>query len=221
MTDVLFSSGQVILVKNEALEDWFPSTPLTTVGVVNSVSECGMQCKMASCMSIVYETVNKICHLNYRLSQSISDCSWKPNTIQYEVVSEIINGYECSAFTDTCWKLLSLATWTKGKIECASEGASLPSIDSSIEQSAIQQYMAVRGLDRIWLGINDLDLEGDWRTEYGESLSAYSNFASGQPDNYLSQNCGSITTSFNYMWDDASCSLLFNVVCEIRKIELV
>ncbi|XP_033754895.1 brevican core protein-like [Pecten maximus] len=217
---VLFASGQVILERNSGLENWFPNNVLTTLGVVKSAIECGILCKQAECMSIVYETIDRICHLNDRVTNNVSDYSWKLNTRHYSVVSGIINGYDCDIIDDSCLKVLSSKlSWTAGSAECGSEGAQLLNIDSSNKQLAIQQFMADKGLDHVWLGINDITQEGDWRTEDGTNPIAYQNFNAGQPDNYYpGQDCGLITQNFGYLWDDGVCQQSVNVVCERKKV---
>ncbi|XP_033755683.1 brevican core protein-like [Pecten maximus] len=181
---VVLASGQIVLENNSGLENWFPNTALTTVGVVDSVIECGMLCKEAG------------------------------------FVSGTINGYNCDIVDDSCLKLLSnKRTWSFASAECASEGATLLYIDSNSEQLAIQQFMADQGLSNVWLGINDVTVEGDWRNEDGTKPSAYNNFKLGQPDDqFPGQDCGKVREKDGYEWDDDKCINVDSVICEIKKV---
>ncbi|XP_033754897.1 ladderlectin-like isoform X2 [Pecten maximus] len=140
--------------------------------------------------------------------------------LSFQVFSGIIEGYDCDIVGDSCIKLLSAQLpWAAASAECASEGATLLNIDSNSEQLAIQQFMADQGLDNIWMGINDVTSEGDWRTEDGTNPVGYNNFNGGQPDNYNgNQDCAVVRQSFGYRWDDEECILPVYTVCEMKSV---
>ncbi|XP_069114801.1 perlucin-like protein [Argopecten irradians] len=180
--------------------------------------ECGLLCQQASCMSMVYEATGRICHLHNRIITNTSDCSWRPNTSYYTVVSGVANGYDCDIITDSCLKKLpSAMSWSDGSVQCAAEGAVLLHIDSVSKQQAVQHYMIERGYSTVWLGINDIAKEGDWRTEHGSDSPGYFNFSPGQPDDFTNQDCAILKIYYGYQWEDVWCWSTNTVVCEIAK----
>ena len=65
-----------------------------------------------------------------------------------------------------------------------------------------------------WFGINDIDIEGTFQYATGGNLS-FTNWRSGQPDNYGgAQNCAR-TFDIITQWDDYNCDIKFASICEI------
>ena len=65
-----------------------------------------------------------------------------------------------------------------------------------------------------WLGMNDIDTEGTFQYATGGNLS-FTNWRSGQPDNYGgAQNCAR-TFDIITQWDDYNCDIKFASICEI------
>jgi len=73
--------------------------------------------------------------------------------------------------------------WNDAEAACHGLGGHLVAITSQDEQSFVQSMVQVGNSNTYWLGATNLS--GKWRWTTGERWS-YSNWASGQPDNYMS-----------------------------------
>ncbi|XP_043212332.1 lectin BRA-3-like isoform X2 [Amphibalanus amphitrite] len=67
-----------------------------------------------------------------------------------------------------------------------------------------------------WIGLNDVDTEGDWKWANGESL-VYTNWDAGQPDN-TDCDCAYIWKTEGGAWDDTYCNVAFHFVCELTAL---
>ena len=87
--------------------------------------------------------------------------------------------------------------------------AHLVEIDSAEENRAIiaeiqRQYFVRRKIE-FWLGITDRHSEGHWVLESTGKSVVFTNWLSGQPDNWHSnENCAH--TYGEYSWNDRKCS---------------
>ena len=77
-------------------------------------------------------------------------------------------------------------TWDKAKKYCENLGGHLATITSAEEQAQIEKLIANGTKNNYWLGGNIENYELSWIT--GESVD-YTNWASGQPDNYQNDDC--------------------------------
>ena len=124
--------------------------------------------------------------------------------------------------------------WNDSREFCLNNNGRLIEIENEDKMNIINNeigkgdFAAVWGF---WLGLTDKANEGQWRwTESGKSL-AYSNWLSGQPDNYgRKQHCALIYIShendiiYNWTkgkWDDENCNVVpnyhgksINALCE-------
>merc|ERR1712212_597695 len=110
------------------------------------------------------------------------------------------------------------STWYNARRECKQSGGYLVEIDSQDEQDAIRDEIDERGWDGhshygFWIGLTDIFHDGTWVWDnLGKPLD-YSNWASGEPNNYNgAQHCvvmkvwGSVSYDSNdFKWDDISC----------------
>ena len=62
----------------------------------------------------------------------------------------------------------------------------------------------------MWLGINDLDVEGQWRTDSGD-LQNYLPWTSGQPNNYGNQDY--VNNLNSGLWGDGGSTNLYYALC--------
>ena len=57
-----------------------------------------------------------------------------------------------------------------------------------------------------WIGLNDLEAEGDFKwVHHGDGLSTFNAWYTGQPDGGESQNCVAIKNENTYFWSDEDC----------------
>ncbi|XP_043213020.1 lectin BRA-3-like [Amphibalanus amphitrite] len=92
-------------------------------------------------------------------------------------------------------------------------GAHLTSIATEDENAFINSQF---GHLQPWIGLNDMDTEGDWKWANGESL-VYTNWDAGQPDN-TDCDCAYIWKTEGGTWDDTYCNVAFHFVCELTAL---
>ncbi|MBT9560352.1 MAG: CotH kinase family protein [Myxococcales bacterium] len=112
----------------------------------------------------------------------------------------------------TCPKAV---TWFEARDSCAALGGRLASADT-VERHAeiVGVAMATTGgHDGVWLGLRDLDVEGEWVWE-GLGPVTFTVWSDGQPDDYDSdEDCG----GYFYWgeWNDWSCGAALPSLCDI------
>jgi len=98
----------------------------------------------------------------------------------------------------------------------------LLTITSAEENEAIEKLLQESGVDSVWLGAQDKDLEGTWAwvtgPESGEvfwtdgTTKLYANFKGSEPNNVGKEDCASFTATG---WNDVNCeSIAYSVVVE-------
>jgi C-type mannose receptor len=66
-----------------------------------------------------------------------------------------------------------------------------------------------------WIGLNDLQEENTWVWVNNNKHVTYTDWYTNQPDNSRNnENCALIAEPYGYLWNDASCSLSLNYICE-------
>lgn len=65
-----------------------------------------------------------------------------------------------------------------------------------------------------WIGGSDMLVEGEWEWMTSHNLVTFTDWASGEPDDFLNQDCLDIKTSAHYHWNDSPCSYLHWFICE-------
>ena len=100
-------------------------------------------------------------------------------------------------------------------------GAMLVKIESSEEQDFIKMKYITSNMN-VWIGLTDSANEGNWKWTDG-TAPGYTNWMSGQPNNYWGQDCGEIRkgnyhgTNYNGQWQDLDCSgPSTGFICELR-----
>ncbi|GFH48227.1 galactose-specific lectin nattectin-like [Chaetoceros tenuissimus] len=108
-------------------------------------------------------------------------------------------GYICLQTSELSWQYSQDAANTNG--------ANLVSIHCSEQNQRLTQFL--NSDERVWLGGSDSATEGNWLFTDGSSVSSYTNWGSGQPNNsYGSENCMELNYPSFGLWNDAPCTLI-------------
>lgn len=101
----------------------------------------------------------------------------------------------------------------------AIDGAKLVKIETDKENDFIKkQYLNTKGT--YWIGLSDIDNEGEWKWTDGTGLTGYNKWKSGQPNNKRDQDCvailrGNYTVGlYNAEWNDLKCSKKLRYICK-------
>ena len=76
-------------------------------------------------------------------------------------------------------------SWFAANAHCKRIGGKLVEIDSKEENAALVEEINKRGFTGInfWMGLTDLESEGDWRLASNGLEPQYENWHEGQPNN--------------------------------------
>ena len=73
--------------------------------------------------------------------------------------------------------------------KCKADGSHLPTPRSEAENAWYRNYAAKLNIDYFWLGIDDANVEGEWRTETGDLQTFFKwDSEDGQPNNWKEQD---------------------------------
>lgn len=84
-------------------------------------------------------------------------------------------------------------------------------IDSSVQQINslfFNQTIPPIGtaVGSFWIGGSDMLVEGEWEWMTSHKLITFTDWASGEPADFLNQDCLDIKGSVHYHWNDSPCS---------------
>ena len=102
------------------------------------------------------------------------------------------------------------STWRNGQTTCETLGGHLMSVSGPAEQGVITDYL--RAADA-WIGLNDLVDDGHFEWTDGTPVQ-YVNWADGQPNDLLDQDCVSVLEDGSGKWDDNHCKYTKLFICE-------
>lgn len=103
------------------------------------------------------------------------------------------------------------STWSTARDWCSARGYRLVSIGSAAENTFVTAQIVAAGLGSTWTGANDRSTETRWVWTSGEGWS-YTNWNSGEPNNYFNEDCGELYSSGG--WNDEDCGSTRPRVCE-------
>ena len=108
-------------------------------------------------------------------------------------------------------------SWHAANAHCKRMGGKLVEIDSEEENAALVDESNKRNFTgrriNFWMGLNDLEDEGDWRLASNGLEPLYENWHEGQPNNGVGgnheQDCARLRigpeSSFKDTWSDINC----------------
>lgn len=129
---------------------------------------------------------------------------------------------EWTSFGSSCYKLYtstSAQDRKKPKVNCQNVGGTLVKIETDKENDFIKnEYLNTKGM--YWIGLSDIDKEGEWKWTDGIGLTGYKKWKSGQPNNKGDQDCVAILGGdynvghHNAEWNDLKCSKQLGYICK-------
>ena len=146
-----------------------------------------------------------------------------PTLITYSFTVTDFDFTECDVndgwvmFNSYCYKYIAIIkTWQGAKTYCSSLNSKLLTIHSQADNDFAHSLIPEDGKD-IWVGANDLAVDGVWVWEDGIAWGSYTGWAtdSSEPNGGSSENCVMMYKSENPgLWNDASCSAMLHFVCK-------
>ncbi|XP_078314497.1 lectin BRA-3-like isoform X2 [Crassostrea virginica] len=131
--------------------------------------------------------------------------------------------YSFDSSTRTCYRpvVAQLLSWANAEAFCRSDGGHLISLDTNARNSFIAQVLQNYIYPRFWIGLNDIEEEGQFVWVNTGSLHSLDNFTSwnvNQPNNIdfnsiLTADC--CVTKHDGLWWDDNCENLNPFICEI------
>ena len=102
-------------------------------------------------------------------------------------------------------------SWFAAKKHCEGIGGKLVEIDSEEENTALVEEINRRRGDSFWIGLTDLEKEGDWRLASNGLKPSYLNWHEGEPEEGGNEHCARLrignTSSWKDMWSDVDCNV--------------
>ena len=106
-------------------------------------------------------------------------------------------------------------SWFDAEEHCNNEGGKLVEIDSEEENTALVDEINRRGYsDRnmhFWIGLNELEVDGDWRLASNGLEPTYLNWHAGEPNEEGSEHCARLRIGpspyWRDTWSDVGCSV--------------
>ncbi|XP_037358294.1 collectin-10 isoform X2 [Talpa occidentalis] len=99
---------------------------------------------------------------------------------------------------------------------CRIRGGRLAMPKDQASNALIADYVAQSGFFRVFIGVNDLEKEGQYVFTDNSPLQNYSNWREGEPsDPYGHEDCVEMLSSGR--WNDTECHLTMYFVCEFVK----
>ncbi|XP_054638059.1 low affinity immunoglobulin epsilon Fc receptor-like [Dunckerocampus dactyliophorus] len=100
-------------------------------------------------------------------------------------------------------------SWQASRSDCQGRGGDLAIITTKEEQDFITP-----NYDRRWIGLSDLDREGEWKWVNGDNLNFKGFWQKGQPSNTdRDEDCAEVSRAGNG-WNDMPCRTKLSWVCE-------
>ena len=106
--------------------------------------------------------------------------------------------------------------WEEARIKCSEDGTDvkgeLAAPRSPVENQWFVDKANELGLVKFWLGVNDRDVEGEYKNQHG-SLHNYFRWKTNEPTGVTVANCVQTGGGYGYQWDDDVCSKRKNLLC--------
>ncbi|XP_051781490.1 collectin-11 isoform X2 [Erpetoichthys calabaricus] len=99
---------------------------------------------------------------------------------------------------------------------CQGRGGHLSMPKDEAANGIIASYISQAGLTRVFIGINDMDREGQFAYVDKSHMTTFNKWRSSEPNNsYDEEDCAEMVDSGG--WNDVSCDITMYFVCEFDK----
>lgn len=131
--------------------------------------------------------------------------------IDYEVPAE--SEWERNPENGHYYTLTGLMDWTLAEAQAVAWGGHLVTVNDREEEAWLRLLFGAE--ESFWLGINDLDTEGNWEWVSGESTT-YANWLWGQPDDYNGvEDAAVMNWVSNGRWNDVTENARYQGIVEV------
>ncbi|XP_062568464.1 perlucin-like isoform X2 [Saccostrea cucullata] len=123
----------------------------------------------------------------------------------------ILRGSSCYLFVND-----DSEDWMVAMSFCNTLQAKLVEIESVAEDEFIRMHLIDNKLTgSYWIGLSDIQAEGEWVWTTSQKTPTYSNWYPGQPDNAVHrEDCANIYAHFGLHWNDSVCNSPQHFICE-------
>ncbi|NXS20511.1 COL11 protein, partial [Mystacornis crossleyi] len=106
--------------------------------------------------------------------------------------------------------------YKEAQLYCHGRGGTLSMPKDETANSLIASYINQAGLTRVFIGINDLEKEGNFVYSDRSPMQTFNKWRSGEPNNaYDEEDCVEMVASGG--WNDVACHITMYFVCEFDK----
>ena len=118
------------------------------------------------------------------------------------------------------YHLLTVDTWTNSEATAVSLGGHLATVRNLQEQNWIWQTFGIANQRHLWIGLNDVAVEGTFRWSSGEALT-YTNWTSSEPNNnpiWRPENWVHLDGYRNGEWNDVNEGIPSSVILPLQGV---
>uniref|UniRef100_G1NMH6 C-type lectin domain-containing protein n=1 Tax=Meleagris gallopavo TaxID=9103 RepID=G1NMH6_MELGA len=106
--------------------------------------------------------------------------------------------------------------YKEAQLYCHGRGGTLSMPKDENANNLIASYINQAGLTRVFIGINDLEKEGNFVYSDRSPMQTFNKWRSGEPNNaYDEEDCVEMVASGG--WNDVACHITMYFVCEFDK----
>ncbi|XP_063006872.1 collectin-11 isoform X3 [Melospiza melodia melodia] len=106
--------------------------------------------------------------------------------------------------------------YKEAQLYCHGRGGTLGMPKDETANNLIASYINQAGLTRVFIGINDLEKEGNFVYSDRSPMQTFNKWRSGEPNNaYDEEDCVEMVASGG--WNDVACHITMYFVCEFDK----
>ncbi|XP_067386814.1 collectin-10 [Emydura macquarii macquarii] len=107
-------------------------------------------------------------------------------------------------------------SYKEAMTHCRIRGGMLAMPKDEAANALIADYVSKSGLFRVFIGVNDMEKEGQFMYADNTPLQNYSNWKEGEPkDAAVHEDCVEMLSTGK--WNDSECNLAIYFVCEFKK----